>query len=222
MPMSLSVITTKDGSHTLYNETIGEHYHSVNGAITESEHIFIRAGLSIMKKKEISILEIGYGTGLNLLLTVLYAEKKMMSIHYTAIEKYPIEKELWLSLNYASLLGEHAAAYHEKINASDWGKTVKLFPFLSLTKIESDISVLNYADKFDLIYFDAFSPAVQPEMWTIEIFSKIFASMNPGGFLLTYSASGKVKRNLRTAGFIVEILKGPPGKREMTRAGVPV
>jgi len=218
--MNLSVILTKDGSHTVSNEDLGENYHSTGGAIQESQHVFIDAGLKAIVGNRVSILEVGFGTGLNLLLSILYAEEVGKDIQYLAIEKYPLRKSCWSVLNYKSLLGSNANFYYEQIHLADWEVLNKVLPFLSLRKLEADMTEIDLKDKFDLVYFDAFSPEVQPELWSDEIFKKIYECMNPGGLLVTYSTKGSVKRTLRSVGFKVERLEGPPGKWEMLRASV--
>lgn len=212
-------IITSDGSHTLFNAKIGEHYHSTFGAITESEHIFIRAALGALSAdiKKIRVLEIGLGTGLNALLAMRWAERNSKILHYTAIEAFPIEKEIVDKLNYPELLGvnlEKFVAIHEakceKLEISDQF----YFTFQQTTLQESILPL----DHFDVVFFDAFSPEVQPEMWTESCFVKIEKAMKQGGILTTYSCKGIVKRALKAAGFQIEKLPGPPGKREFLRA----
>jgi tRNA U34 5-methylaminomethyl-2-thiouridine-forming methyltransferase MnmC len=208
---------TSDGSHTVLNPIINSHYHSIHGAITESLHVFIEAGLKCIDKENISVLEIGFGTGLNCLLTLIEAEKSRKNIHYTAVEAYPLEISVAENLNYIELLKA------EKLKDCFWLMHTSLgecsiTDYFKLDKIISLINQVDYKTKFDLVYFDAFGPGVQPEMWTPEIFEKIFSAMNQGGILTTYCAKGEVKRTLKKVGFTVTALPGPPGKREMIKA----
>lgn len=214
-----TLVTTSDNSITLFSEEFGEHYHSSFGAKTESEHIFIEAGLKFktQKNNNISILEMGFGTGLNALLSYKFSELNSIKIDYTSVEAYPINTEEIHSLKYPDLLqidGDIFFRMHKakalSINISD------KFSFrLIKNKFESvDLEV----DKFDLVYFDAFSPEVQPELWTQEVFAKVYKSMKTAAVLTTYSCKGLVKRNLKASGFEIEKLPGPPGKREFLRA----
>jgi tRNA U34 5-methylaminomethyl-2-thiouridine-forming methyltransferase MnmC len=214
-PLS-GIIKTSDGSNTLYNEKYNEHYHSINGAIQESVHVFIESGFKQVKKQNISILEIGFGTGLNCFLTYIESKQREKQINYTAIELYPITEFEIKALNYGSLL-QHEDFY-TAMHACQWNEWQNLSSAFKLLKLKVDIRDLCLNDKFDLVYFDAFSPNVQPELWTKEVFSNIHASLNPGGILTTYSAKGDVRRTLDKCTFKVERIPGPPGKREMIRA----
>lgn len=214
-----SLLVTSDGSHTLFNPEIGEHFHSTFGAVTESEHIFIRAGLDVIpsKIKPIKLLEIGLGTGLNALLALRWAEKHKREVNYFAVEAFPLEKEVLSNLNYGDILGidwEKFLAIHSAMN-----KKVRVSQYFT---IEYQYATLQEAaflpETYHLVFFDAFSPDVQPEMWTEDCFLKIAASMKRGGVLTTYSCKGIVKRALKAAGLQIEKLPGPPGKREFLRA----
>ncbi|MFL5762413.1 MAG: tRNA (5-methylaminomethyl-2-thiouridine)(34)-methyltransferase MnmD [Bacteroidia bacterium] len=232
--MQRKLITTADGSHSLYVEGLDENYHSKHGAIQESLHVFIKMGLHHLTEKgmkEISILEIGLGTGLNALLTWIEAEKLDINIRYTGLEAYPLEQEITDSLNYRELLTNNAPSgsaqsdAHDEVNekygaihSSEWEKEIKLPGNFVLHKIKESLQEVKLTGKYDLIYFDAFGPRVQPEMWTDEIFAKIFALTNLGGVLVTYCSKGEVQRCMKRAGFTVEKVPGPPGKREMVRA----
>lgn len=226
--MKLSLIKTEDGSHSLYVKELNEHYHSIHGAIQESKHVFINAGLKhIFSKKtsSISILEIGLGTGLNALLTFIESKQFIKTINYTALEAFPIGIELAQELNYPELLTSSEMnnkvffrSVFNLIHTSQWEKEIAISDQLIFSKIKNTLQKVKFANTYDLIYFDAFGPPVQPEMWTEELFTKLFASTKPNGILVTYCAKGEVKRTLKKVGFTVESLEGPPGKREMVRA----
>ncbi len=209
---------TQDGSHTLYVPSLDEHYHSHFGAITESKHIFVDAGLASLSSPVVSILEVGFGTGLNALLTAVYAGEHKVSVTYTSLEKYPLEPEVVQQLNYGSLSGSHGAELFESIHSAPWGAPVKITEWFTLTKIKSDLTKDDPTGLFDLVYFDAFGPDKQPEMWTEEVMRRIAAVTRAGSVFVTYSAKGNLKRMLRALGFDVTLLPGPPGKRVMTRA----
>ncbi|MCC6837032.1 MAG: tRNA (5-methylaminomethyl-2-thiouridine)(34)-methyltransferase MnmD [Bacteroidia bacterium] len=217
--MKPEIIQTADGSHSLYLKELDEHYHSVHGAIQEGIHVFINAGLQACNKEKISILEIGLGTGLNALLTLMEVERSGKQVHYTAIEAFPLEEQLIAQLNYVQVLkAEELTEQFKHIHASAWGQEQTISKQFTLLKLEGQLQTTVFPATYDLIYFDAFGPRVQPEMWTEEIFSKMFAVLAPGGILVTYCAKGEVKRTLKKVGFVVETLPGPPGKREMVRA----
>ena len=218
---------TGDGSHTLFVPSLNEHYHSVFGAITESVHIFIEAGLNYVAKgkEKIDILEVGLGTGLNALLSCIYAEEQNLFIRYTSLEKFPLPIEMTSQLNYPHEMTSHfeitpgaAEAYHQ-IHLSAWNQWIGISKNFQLFKIKTDLREYSpVPDSFDLVYFDAFGPDKQPEMWTADVFNNIYTGMKQGGVLVTYSTKGEVKRNLKSAGFSIEKLPGPPGKREILRA----
>jgi len=216
------IILTKDGSHSLKMSSMEEHYHSTFGAISESRHVFIEAGLKyILTKKvaQLEILEIGMGTGLNVLLTLLELSKEGLNISYTALEPYPLHEEIWRNLNYPEIVSEQIAGeWFEMVHASEWEERFEIIPGFSLDKREIKLQDLQKTGpQYDLIYFDAFGPDVQPEMWTDEVFNKISAMTNKDGVLVTYSAKGTVRRGLQAAGFEVERIPGPEGKRHMLR-----
>lgn len=212
------IVTTKDGSHSIYVQALDEHYHSVHGAITESQHVFLEAGLKQLDKSTIRILEMGFGTGLNALLTLAETNESDKSIYYTGIEKYPLERAITDLLNYESITDLAIPGMLKRIHESVWQKEVLIKPGFVLKKLKCDMYELEQTDEFDLVYFDAFAPEKQPELWTENLFSRIFQSMTSHSFLTTYSSKGMVRRNLKAAGFQVEKIQGPPGKREMTRA----
>nr|WP_321405464.1 tRNA (5-methylaminomethyl-2-thiouridine)(34)-methyltransferase MnmD [uncultured Carboxylicivirga sp.] len=203
-----------DGSHTLYVPELEEHYHSVNGAINESMHVFIEPNLRFSTKEQVSILEIGFGTGLNAFLTGLNQGNKC--IFYHSLEKYPIAEELALRLNYCANPEEQL--FFEKMHLAAWQEESEITQHFTLLKDETDLISATFNRKYDLVYFDAFAPEKQPEMWAPEIFQKIYDAMNDGGILTTYCAKGVVRRTLQACGFTVERLPGPKGKREMLRA----
>lgn len=218
------LINTQDGSHSLLSERFGVTYHSRYGAIQESRHVFIEAGLyfQAIQAKELHILEMGFGTGLNAYLTLLVGDEKKLHISYEAIEAYPLTLEEANQLNYPQCLGVSPAneGLFYKMHELSWGESHQLTTGFSLTKhlIKLENFKPGVADYFHLVYFDAFSPSAQPELWEPPIWKKLYDAIAPGGALVTYCAKGMFKRNLRDAGFGVESLPGPPGKREMTRA----
>jgi tRNA U34 5-methylaminomethyl-2-thiouridine-forming methyltransferase MnmC len=216
------IFTTEDGSDSVFAKEFNEHYHSVHGALQESSHIFIGAGLHSVPSlsNDLNILEVGFGTGLNALLTLADSSIALRKVNYVALEPYPLPPELAANLNYCSALGY--TSFKEQflqMHKQESGIPVYLAENFVFKRIEAKIEEVELANsKFHLIYFDAFSPHAQPELWTAEIFFTIFSSMQSGGILVTYSCKGSVKRALKTAGFRVENIPGPPGKREITRA----
>jgi|WetSurMetagenome_2_1015567.scaffolds.fasta_scaffold01971_3 tRNA U34 5-methylaminomethyl-2-thiouridine-forming methyltransferase MnmC len=211
------IIRTEDGSDTLYVRELNEHYHSVHGAIRESDHIFIRHGFDFFRGENVRIFEAGFGTGLNAILT-LAANREIRKIQYTAIERFPLPLEIISKLNYASLIPEEYKAIFTEIHTCAWNTVIKITDSFSLFKINDDLASCRLTGESDLIYFDAFGPDKQPEMWTDDIFHKISKVTALGGILVTYSAKGEVRRKLTRNGFKVELLPGPPGKRQMIRA----
>lgn len=216
--MDTEFFITEDGSHTLFVPEIDECYHSSHGAVQESMHIFIKTGLKQCAKQEINILEIGFGTGLNAFLTMLEAEKTQKMIHYTTLELFPVETEKACRLNYPELVSPENKSAFEQLHTSSWNERIQITQHFELLKIETDFTSYNFQDTFDVIFFDAFSPEKQPEMWTEKQFIKLYQSSNNDAVLTTYCAKGAVRRAMLQAGFSVERLPGPPGKREMLRA----
>ncbi len=214
------LILTDDGSHTIFLPHLNEHYHSTFGAVEESKHIFIDAGLKtlINSLEEINIFELGFGTGLNALLT--YFESKNTKINYTTVESNPLKKSFYNKLNFPERLNnEDSKKVFLKLHESDWNTQKVINKNFTLKKINEKIQNIKLPENtFDLVYFDAFAPDIQPELWTEQIFRKIASAMKTNGILLTYSAKGSVKRALKKTGFEVEGLPGPTGKREITRA----
>lgn len=208
-----SIELTEDGSPTLRSPQYGDTYHSARGAVGESRHVFIEQGFNAVRRDPVRILEAGFGTGLNAWLTLLEAAKQGRSVEYTAIELYPVPKDVAAELNYSSdprFLEMHSA---------EWGNQTRIADFFSLLKINCDLAKTEISGNFDIVYYDAFAPGTQPEMWTPELFARIYSAVAEGGMLVTYSAKGDVRRALKTAGFAVERLPGALGKRHMTRAG---
>ena len=210
---------TADGSYTLYVPELDEHYHSVKGALTESQHIFIDMGLKHSSITAPHILEIGLGTGLNCVLTLLEAKESQRHVYYTGIERYPLNEEIIRKLNYPSIIGKECEEDYFAIHQAPWEEDVCLSPWFTLHKMEGDFTHYSFEQKYDIIYFDAFAPEKQPEMWEQSLFDNLYQVLNEGGILTTYCAKGVVRRMLQTAGFKVERLPGPPGgKREILRA----
>ena len=217
--MIRKVITTEDGSSSIFVPELQEHYHSIHGAIQEAKHVFIKNGLSLFKNTEVAILEIGFGTGLNCFITFLEAKKNNLKIHYKGIEAYPINFEESKSLNYIQQLqAEKNESVFAEMHTIPWGINTALSPEFTLTKSNQFFTDIKDVNEFDLIYFDAFGAQVQPELWTETIFLKMYNALKNNGILVTYSAKGSVRRALISVGFRVEKLPGPPGKREMLRA----
>jgi tRNA U34 5-methylaminomethyl-2-thiouridine-forming methyltransferase MnmC len=213
------IIKTLDGSTTIHLQEWDECYHSKHGAIQEAKHVFIKNGLSLFEDKAVSILEIGFGTGLNAFITFLESAQKQQKINYVGVEAYPVEAKEVLEMNYVSELeADQYVAVFEKMHECEWNAEVEISADFTLTKRKQFFDEINDFEIFDLIYFDAFGYRVQPELWSTEIFQKMYNSLKPNGVLVTYAARGVVKRSMISVGFTVEKLAGPPGKREMFRA----
>ncbi len=214
------IMVTADGSHTLFVPALDEHYHSVNGAVSESMHVFIGHGYRYFQDiREISVLEIGFGTGLNCLLTLLEARRSGIQTRYCTVELFPLPPAITAALNYPGMAGPRADSLFREIHASPWGEWTRLTPEFELLKLQEDFTTCPAAilPMSNLVYFDAFGPEKQPAMWTRELFEKLVERMVPGAVLVTYSARGNVRRDLAGAGLTMERLPGPPGKREMLR-----
>ncbi len=212
---------TADGSHTLFIPELNETYHSIHGAIQESQHVFIKNGLHYFSdKKTVNILEVGFGTGLNALLTLLDKQNLAQQVNYVSLEKFPLNLALIVQLNYTTQLKLNVAqtALFNQLHICEWNKLTPITNNFNLLKIEKDLADFQYETTFDIVYFDAFAPEKQAELWTAEIFSKIYDLLRPNGILVTYCAKGVVKRTIKSVGFQLETLPGPPGKREMIRA----
>jgi tRNA U34 5-methylaminomethyl-2-thiouridine-forming methyltransferase MnmC len=208
---------TSDGSPTLYVSQLDETYHSMHGSVQEARHVFIENGLRFVaaESKKVNILEVGFGTGLNALLTAQYAKENALSVHYVGLEAYPVEEEIWKAINF--LDNPEAKACYTQIMELPFGVTKAYDASFTLCKMAFSIQEWTTTEKFDLIYYDAFGPKAQPEMWALAIFEKLYSLLNPGGAIVTYCAQGQFKRHLKSLGMRVEGLPGPPGKREMTR-----
>lgn len=210
---------TADGSHTLYLPNMNEHYHSINGAIQESQHIFIKAGLKEIQKDEINLLEIGFGTGLNAFLTLkeVMAMPAKRHIVYHSVELYPLDMRLVEKLNYGELVWKEQKELFLKLHMASWNAYEEIVPQFTLHKIEGDSNHCELPDHIDLIYFDAFAPEKQPEMWNQAIFNKLYELSDKDAVIMTYCAKGVVRRSMLAAGFQMERLPGPPGKRHILR-----
>lgn len=228
--MKREIIITSDGSSTIHIPDWNEQYHSKHGAIQEAYHVFIKHGLEYFFDSEfytnrqgsfpvLSILEIGFGTGLNAFITFLESEKRHQKIDYVGVEAYPVSMGEVLQLNYPSQLNvESLDAVFNSIHENSWELQHQITPKFSLTKQQKLFSEIVELERFHIIFFDAFGARVQPELWTETIFLKMFQALKFGGVLVTYSAKGSVRRAMQSVGFEVERLPGPPGKREMLRA----
>jgi len=216
--MTHELIKTSDGSTSLYIPQLDETYHSVHGALQETQHVFIKNGLQLFEQQSISILEIGFGTGLNALVT--YKEHKVLqlNIHYETVEAYPLSWDEASQMNFPQMLNAPALLpVFEQMHRYEWNKLITLSPSFSFKKRLQRFETIN-DNTFDLIYFDAFGAQVQPELWQEAIFQQMYAALKQGGYLVTYAAKGSVRRAMQACGFMVERLPGPPMKREMLRA----
>jgi tRNA U34 5-methylaminomethyl-2-thiouridine-forming methyltransferase MnmC len=209
---------TEDGSPTVYAVDLEEPYHSIHGAIQESEHVFLKQGLHTLAKSPVRLLEIGFGTGLNALLTMADANEMGIEVYYHTVEKYPLEYELYSKINYEQFIDKSFPGWFLKMHKSPWGETLQISPVFTLFKEQSDFRSMTPPGSFDLVYYDAFDPQKQPYLWTEEIFCRVSVLMNPGGVLVSYTSKGSVRRALESCGFHVNKVPGPPGKREMIRA----
>jgi tRNA U34 5-methylaminomethyl-2-thiouridine-forming methyltransferase MnmC len=213
------IIQTADGSTTIHLPEWNESYHSKNGAIQEAYHVFIKSGFSLFESEPITILEIGFGTGLNAFITYLEAKKECQVINYVGVEAHPVIFDELLQMNYVTELdAENEFSIFENMHTSAWENKVMISDSFSLTKRKQLFEDLDDEDAYDLIYFDAFGFRVQPELWSLEIFKKMFKAMKSGGILVTYACRSSIKNAMLDAGFTIEKLPGAPGKREMLRA----
>lgn len=224
--MKRQFVHTEDGTTTLYVPALNEHYHSIHGAIQESLHIFIRAGIEFYLQthstgfplSELNILEAGFGTGLNAYLSLLYAEKQKIRLQYHSLEKYPLTFEEIQQLNYKAQVPAKNPDLFDRLHTSPWETENLISPFFRLHKYQKDFREISFESRFDIVFFDAFNPDIQPYLWTEEVFRNFHKALKPGGILVTYCVKGSVKQALRNLGFMLKKLPGPPGKREILRA----
>lgn len=217
--MKREIITTADGSVTIYLPEMEETYHSKFGAVQEAYHVFIKNGLDLTQSQPVSVLEIGFGTGLNALITLDESERKGQQVTYTGVEAYPVSAEEVSAINYADMVG---AGRHKEIfmlmHSLPWGERAAVNANFSLLKRKQVFHEIEDSELYDLIYFDAFGYHVQPELWSAEIFGKMYNALKSNGILVTYACRTPIKKAMQEAGFVTEKLQGPPGKREMLRA----
>jgi tRNA U34 5-methylaminomethyl-2-thiouridine-forming methyltransferase MnmC len=217
--MRREIQITYDGSTTIFLPDLKEGYHSKFGAIQESEHVFIKNGLQLFSNQKVSILEMGFGTGLNALTTFLAQKKSNLTIDYVGVEAYPIEKEEALKMNYCEKLdSQFSEAFYTKIHDSNWNEKVAISEDFSLTKVKQFFEETTFVNQFDLVYYDAFGFDAQPHLWEVDLFQKMYLSLKKNGVLVTYACRTTVKNAMIHVGFTVEKLPGAPGKREMLRA----
>jgi len=213
------IITTNDGSHTLLVPELNEQYHSIHGAIKEAEHVFLKMGLDEFVRSNrvsVNVFEVGFGTGLNALLSAQWATSKQKRLAYTSIEKFPVSKKEFQQLNYGNIV--HGSEIYTKITDSKWNDFTTISNAFKLRKLKLDLRKDTLPNGFDVVFFDAFAPNKQPELWDTLVFEKIYKIMRKNGLMVTYCCQGQAKRNMISAGFEVEKVPGPPGKREMLRA----
>ena len=214
----IRIIETGDGSHSLFHEGLNETFHSRHGAIQESSYVFIDQGLQQHPANPISILEYGFGTGLNALLTAVHAKDRQ--VNYTTLEAYPLDADVTAAINYADKIPNSEELFRHLHDAA-WGEQLKITPGFTLKKVQVPFEDFITDDRFDLIYFDAFAPSRQPELWSLDMLKRVHQMIKSGGMFVTYSAMGQLKRDLAGLGMNVETLEGPPGKKEMVRATKP-
>ena len=218
MSKDIKLIETGDGSQSLLLSGINETYHSTHGAASESQYVFVDQGLAQLEEQSISVFEVGFGTGLNALLALKYCNDRNLSIKYTSIEYHPLPDELTTQYNKSWLSDAGLSSEYKAINESEWNKLVKVNTGFHLNKISGNWLTFQTEDVYDIIFYDAFAPSKQNEMWELPLLQKSFDMLTDNGFLVTYCAQGQFRRNLEAVGFAVERLAGPPGKREMIRA----
>lgn len=227
MSEKLTLIITEDGSHSIYHESLKETYHSFHGAFKESIHVFMLYGLDAWlmrnpQKKPIRIFEVGFGTGLNAWLTLVWAEQNQIPVLYHTIEPFPLDEEIYSQLNYGDIDDGifHYKPYLQRLHKANWNEGVVMSEYFNMKKEQTTLEEVRLYPS-DVVFFDAFAPSKQPELWTKDLLEKVSQQLNHGGALTTYCATGELKRNLRGLGLTVETLPGPPGKKEMTRAWKP-
>ncbi|MCB0703691.1 MAG: tRNA (5-methylaminomethyl-2-thiouridine)(34)-methyltransferase MnmD [Saprospiraceae bacterium] len=218
------LVPTTDGSHTVESSQYGVSYHSKYGAIQESMHVFIDAGLRVagIGKKKLAVLEAGFGTGLNALMAFIESTRHGWEIQYTGLEAYPLQPDITTQLNFTEILNlPELQPVFSRMHETPWNEVAQIAPGFELTKMQMRFEDVRFEVAFDVIFFDAFAPTAQPELWGEAVLGNMFRALKPGGILTTYCAKGAVKRQLRALGFEIESIPGPPGKREMTRARKP-
>ena len=222
MSRETKIIVTGDGSYSLYLPHLNETYHSSHGALTESKHVFIEAGLEYMRKEQgaqsFKVLEIGFGTGLNVLLSQAFAQTHQLPVQFTSLEPFPLTPEIYEQLNYAQDMDDWATDAFLKLHQAPWDKALALTNHFTLHKVEARLEAYETDERFDVVFFDAFAPSKQAELWEYEILEKTVGLMAANAVLVTYCAKGQFKRDLAALGMEVETLPGPPGKKEMVRA----
>lgn len=211
------ILLTEDGSHTLKNIALDECYHSSHGARQESEWVFVNAGLHECKKTDIEVLEVGFGTGLNALLAMDFAQKNSKKIRYSSFELYPLPYATAAQLNFCNGDLQHLQNDFDKMHQCPWDEWQEINTHFSIKKIHADFSQSALTGLYNMVFYDAFSPDKQPELWSEAIFTALYLACNTDAILTTYCAKGYVRRNMQNAGFVVERIPGPPGKREMLR-----
>lgn len=220
------IVDTEDGSQTIFSPTFNATYHSSHGALQESKHVFIEHGLecaSTLFQEGIYVLEFGFGTGLNAYLTAVWSETNKVQVHYVGIEAFPLDLEIIDQMNYPCFEENNSGqSCFRDIHLSKWGTEEYILPYFSICKVKDDFSKFPSHLNYNLVYLDAFAPSVQPVFWENPFLEQVYDAMLPGGVLITYCAKGSFKRSLRSAGFVVEALPGPIGKREITRAIKPI
>lgn len=217
--MKREIIETADGSKTLQIPEWNEQYHSKHGAVQEAYHVFIEHGLRSFKEQQLHILEIGFGTGLNALITLMEGKKQGLNVTYKGVEAYPVSLDEVHLLNYPLILGaQEYRSVFDQMHRSEWNQHVPITPGFTLYKDRADFREIEDKNMFNLIYFDAFGARVQPELWSVAMFQTMYDALLPNGVLVTYAAKGSVRRAMQEVGLTVERLPGPPGKREMLRA----
>ncbi|MDE1192437.1 MAG: tRNA (5-methylaminomethyl-2-thiouridine)(34)-methyltransferase MnmD [Arachidicoccus sp.] len=220
--MERKLIVTEDGSHTIEIAALHTNYHSIHGAFQESMHVFISAGLEYFLvnnyKSNVHVFEMGFGTGLNALLALKYAMERNIAVYYQSIELFPLEKNEYEKLNYCEMFQNNFKEEFGLLHDCSWEKDISITEKFVLYKSQISLVDVILEHKFDIIFFDAFDPAIQPELWTYDVFKKLYECLNEKGVLVTYSSKGDVRRALIAAGFRIEKISGPKGKREMLRA----
>lgn len=218
----LQIRQTRDGSCTLWVPELKESYHSFHGAVTESNHVFIDHGIKYVSqdgKPEVSVLEIGFGTGLNALLTCHYSQERRLRVKYSTLEPFPLSWELVSQLGYpVQIPHPQSAFWFRELHITSWGQIEWLNPYFSILKLNETVLEHATVNEFDICYFDAFAPTKQPDIWNLKVLEIVRRGLKPSGVLVTYCAQGQFRRNLKQLAFEVESLPGPPGKKEMTRA----